>query len=64
VNEELLEKLSELVYRVADTAESLDSDKAREITSDTELTALWSDLDYLKGYLDQAIALTRSMMNR
>jgi hypothetical protein len=52
-NDKRFEQLADLVYTVADTAESLDSDS---VSPDT-IMAVFSDLEYLKQCLDTAFEL-------
>jgi hypothetical protein len=55
---ERFDKLADLVYSVADTAESLDSDNVKE----GKAYEIFSDLEYLKAKLDEAYELALELV--
>jgi hypothetical protein len=57
--DERYEKLAGLIYRIADGAESFDSEEVREGNA----FMIWSDLEYFKRYVDRAYELARELTN-
>jgi hypothetical protein len=59
IMDERYEKLADLIFRISDGAESLDSDDVRVGNA----RQVWSDLSYLKSAVDKAYSLVLDLAN-
>lgn len=57
--DERYEELAGLIYRIADGAESFDSDDVREGNA----FMVWSDIEYFKRYVDKAYLLALDLVH-